>query len=88
MSQSPYVPRCHKVGHPSRKVAITNLNRAKKNHDRNARDRNSLHVYLCGKCGLWHCGSSFGEVVLARKGERRKMSEKATDYDPDGGLCT
>ena len=80
MNHSPYEPRCGKVRHPSYKVAVTNLHRAARNHDRNGRDRQTLRVYLCHRCGGYHTGNA---DVDALRSARRTRQRPPRDEDAD-----
>ncbi len=78
MNLSPYIPSCRKVGHPSRRLAQTNLNRVIAKHDRAKRDRGPLHVFRCEACSQWHIGNS--DILLSRS-ERRAKRKPAYDAD-------
>lgn len=56
-----YCPATGKVRHPSRKVAVTNLNRVRRGMDgggRDRRERGKLSVYRCPHCqGGYHIGN-------------------------------
>ena len=58
-----------KVAHPSRRVAIENLHRVRKNHDRAGRDRKErglMVAYHCRHCDRWHIGNNEPFIVTAR----------------------
>lgn len=80
-----YCPRDGKVRHPSRKVALQNLNRVRRNHDRAARDRRvcgKLNVYRCQWCaGGWHLGNDSPDETRARLRRQRRPELRDDDTE-------
>ena len=63
------VCRCGKVGHPSRRIAVENLNRHKRKLKEHGKDKlGKLHVYYCihGRC--WHTGNVGEDFTKKMKG--------------------
>ncbi len=87
---SPFVARCHKIRHPSRRVALAALRRVLAGLDGAGKDRESLKVYRCCHCkGGWHIGGTRERVAEAdrrpppacRAALKRELLALADDTD-------
>ena len=79
-----FCPVTGKVCHPSRRVAVENMNRARKVQDMRGRDRRvcgKLMVYQCEFCSLWHAGNHDPENTKRKRAKQGRPRHE--DYGED-----